>query len=241
MTTVYEFPREWLTPERCLFRLASRSQSAARPWLGGKSVRGPHAQFWTCQITLTGKRDPDRQRMAAFMSRLDGQAGLLRMTDPHRLKPWRDREATSSSESYSDGTRFTDGTGFDTSLLPPNLYVAAAANRGDNFVVLGGLPTSTADVFTRGDLFEHKPGGVADGVPRLYEMMVGGSSDASGRIGVEIRPRLRTGIAAGDQVSLRRPSTVFRLVDDDQGAMEVTRPVIGSMGFSLIEALDQVP
>ncbi len=241
MSTVYEFPREWMTFSRSVFRLVSRSQSAQRPWIGGKSIRGPHAQAWVCQVTMTQQEDPLRQKIAAFFSRLDGQAGLLRMTDVTQQEPWYDRNLAATTETYSDGTRFSDGTGYVSNHLPPNLYVVEAANRGDNFVVLGGLPASTADVFIRGDRFEHKPNGIADGVPRLYEMMVGGSSDSSGQIGVEIRPRLRTGIAAGDQISLRWPSSVFRLVDDDQAAMEITPPVVGNTGFSLVEALDQVP
>lgn len=238
---VYEFPREWYAFSKVSYRPVSRSQTAARPWIGGKSVYGPHAQFWAGEFVMTQQEDPELQKIAAFFARLDGQAGLLRISDVSRLKPWHDRNLAAGAEAFSDSTLFTDGTGFEDGHLPPDLYVVEAARRGDNFVVLGGLPASTAACFIGGDRFQIKPNGIAGSIPHLYEMMVGGASDADGRIGVEIRPRLRTDIAAGDQVSLRYPSTVFRLIDDNQGAMEITPGMVGNIGFSLIEALDLVP
>ncbi len=66
-------------------------------------------------------------------------------------------------------------------------------------------------------------------------------SDANGRVGIEISPRLRTGIAVGDVASLRYASTVFRFVDDTQAEIQMSTDVMGSFGFSLVEALDQVP
>ncbi len=240
MTAVHDFPREWYGFSKVTFRLLSRSQTANRPWLAGKSVYGPHAQLWVADLTMIQQEDPQRQKIAAWFTRLDGQAGLLRISDPSRLRPWHDRNVAVTRETFSDGSVFSDSTGFEDDTLPPDLYVVEAASRGDNYLVLGGLPASTTDCFLRGDLMQVKPNGIAGPVPHLYEMMVGGSSDAAGQIGVEIRPRLRTDIAAGDQVSLRYPSTVFRLSDDSQGAMEMTPPVVGNVGFSLIEALDQV-
>lgn len=242
MTTVYDFPQDWYKFSSATFRIKSRSQVANRTWIGGNNVKGPHAQGWVTQLTLSTLKDPLRQDVAAFFSRLDGQAGLLRIADPTRLRPWYDRNIIQAVQGFTDGSRFTDGSGFTSSFLPAFCYVIAAANKGDNYIQLGGLPASTASVFRRGDMMQVKPNGVATVVPNLYEAQIGGGTDASGQIGLEVRPRLRQNFTPGDQVSLRYPASVFRCIDDDQGVIQMTAPGdIGSGAFSLIEALDQIP
>ena len=241
MSTVYEFPSQWYRFATAKFRLQARSQMSPRPWIGGKSIYGPHAQIWLAELSMTPVTDPDRQQIAAFFSRLDGQAGLLRIADPSRLRPWYDRSIISPAETtWTDGTKWSDGTFWSSDFLPPSIYVATAASKGDNYMVLGGLPASLSGALMHGDLLQINPDGIAGSVPNLYETSIGGATDASGKIGVEIRPRLRQNLAVGDQVALRFPSSVFRLVDDDQGVFEVTPPVFGDMSFSLVEAMDQV-
>lgn len=240
-TPVYEFPQAWYQFAKVTYRITSRSQVSNRTWLGGKSVYGPHAQMFVADFTMATQQDPIRQQIAAFFSRLDGQAGLLRIADPSRLRPWHDRNIDAALETWSDGSTWSDGTLWNAGYLPPDLYLIAPANKGDNFIQVGGLPASLAGALTRGDLIQLKPNGIPGSCPNNYEIMVGGPSNAAGQIGIEVRPRLRMGFAAGDQASLRYASTVFRLIDDDQGAVEVTPPVLGNLGFSLIEALDQVP
>jgi hypothetical protein len=92
-----------------------------------------------------------------------------------------------------------------------------------------------------GDLLQIKPNGIPGTVPHLYKVMVGGDTNSSGEIGVQIEPGLRQGVAAGDVVSLRNPSTLFRLVDDGQGDIQVGGAGMGSTGLSFVEALDLVP
>ncbi|MBY9045485.1 hypothetical protein, partial [Pseudomonas fluorescens] len=126
-------------------------------------------------------------------------------------------------------------------LLPPTVHVATAAVRGANAIQIGGLPASQTAILRRGDLFEVRPNGIPAVFPHLYQVMVDGATDASGNTGVEIRPRLRADIAAGDMVVLEYPTSVFRLVSDDQAEMDISAPIIANFGFSLVEALDQVP
>ena len=124
---------------------------------------------------------------------------------------------------------------------PPEVFVYSAAARAANYIVLGGFPVSTANILRSGDLLQIKPNGIAGSVPHLYEVRVGGSSDSSGRIGVSLNVRLRQAVAAGDVVGLRYASTLFRLADDTQGEVEDTGAGVGSVGFTLVEALDLVP
>jgi hypothetical protein len=70
--------------------------------------------------------------------------------------------------------------------------------------------------------------------------MVDGSTDSSGNTGVEIRPPLRAGAAAGDTVILEYPTSIFHLIDDNQGDIEMTVPNQGTFGFTLIEAIENI-
>lgn len=240
MPVIYEWPRDWYRFTTNSFRLQSRSQTTARSWIGGKSVYGPHAQLWVARMTLNTEKWDDRgQTIAAFISRLDGQAGLLRIGHYHRLKPQYNRLNSGGSQPWSDSTLFDDGTGWVSGLVPPFAFVLAAASRGDNALQIGGLlPVSTSRVLRRGDLLEIRPNGIASDGPNLYEVQVDGNTNADGETGVEIRPRLRQNLAAGDQVVLQNATSVFRLIDDEQGAADISAPgSLTSAGFSLVEAI----
>lgn len=238
MTMIYEWPLDWYKATAATFYLQSRSQSSSRPWLGGKSVYGPHAQIWVCKMTISEQEwDGRGQAMSAFFSRLDGQAGLMRIGHVARLIPQWDRVTATTVQPWSDGTFFDDGTGWESGTLPPLVHVAEAASRGARYIVVGGLPVSSSRVLRRGDLFEIRPNGVASESPNLYEVQFDAPTNSSGATGIEIRPALRQSIAAGDTIVLRNPTSVFRVVDDDQGAVEVTPPMRSNFGFTLVEAI----
>lgn len=236
MTTVYDWPLEWYLATTTSFTLQSRSQNAQSPWTSRRSVYGPHAQFFVCKMSLMPLADPLPFLVEAFFDRLDGTKGLMRIGSVARRQPRYNIEATAALQAFSDGTTFTDLTGFSSGLLPPTAFVATAALRGSPNLVIGGLLASVSQALRRGDLVEIRPNGIADDVPRLYKVVRGGSTDASGQIGVEIRPRLRTNIAVGDMVVLTDPMSVFHVMED-QNEMEITPPVFGHIGFTLVEAL----
>jgi hypothetical protein len=244
MTTVYDFSREWydlLTPPH-RYTLRSVNQSAATTWNGaGPGIIGPHTQFWTTDIAFRPMYDPIQQDVDAFVSRLRGRSGVARIASSRRSRPWYDRNLAATSATFSDGSGFTDGSGFANSFLPPEVYLTTAAAKGARYLVLGGLPASLVNAFRNGDVLEIKPNGIASEFPHKYKMMYGGDTNASGEIGVAIEPPLRQGVAAGDTVSLRYPSTLFRLVDDNQGEIDIGGDGIGSLSLSFIEALDLVP
>lgn len=238
MTVIYEFPREWYSFAKLSFQLRSASQVSSRPWAGGNSIYGPHAQLFLPKLTVTTQDEDVWPAMDAFFSRLGGQAGLLRIGDASRLQPRFNRESASSVATFSDGSTFTDGSGFLSGLMPATCILAAAASRGDISVTIGGLPVSTPRALSRGDLFEVRPNGIASATPNLYQVMVDSATNASGQAGVEIRPPLRQGLAVGDMVVLSYPTSVFHLIDDQQAEMEITPPMLANFGFSLIEAIE---
>lgn len=239
MTAIYEYPREWYRFTQLSFQLRSASQISPRPWAGGNSVYGPHAQLWMPKLTATMQQQDTWPQIDAFFSRLGGQAGLLRIGDASRLQPRFNRAiAASAGLPFSDGSTFTDGSGFLSGLLPPTCVLAAAASRGDIAVVVGGLPVSTPRALSRGDLLEVRPNGIPSACPNLYQVMVDNATNSSGQAGVEIRPPLRQGVAAGDMVVLSYPTSVFHLIDDSQAEMQISVPTNADFGFSLIEAIE---
>ena len=175
--------------------------------------------------------------MAGMIAQLGGTSGKLRVADVTRLSPQRDLESTLAQERWSDGTFFDDGTGWANGLLPPTVFVFGAASQGEDNLVIGGLPASSSRVLRRGDLFEIMPGGVFSTTPHLYMNMFDAPTDANGRTRVYISPRLRSGVAAGDMVVLHNPQTLFRLVSDEEGIMDITPPYVANFGLKLVEAV----
>ncbi len=170
-----------------------------------------------------------------------GRSGVVRVGNGLRLAPWHDRGLTPTVSAWSDGSTFADGSGFANGYLPPEVYLVNAAAKGARYIVLGGLPASIASCLRRGDLLQIKPNGVPGTVPHLYQAMYGGDTDSSGRIGLAIEPGLRQGVNAGDVVGLRYASTLFRMADDSQFDTDGTGAQMGTVGGSLVEALDLIP
>lgn len=241
MTTIYQFPTSWYRFVSRRFPLSTASQVTPMPLLGIKKVARGASQLWQCQLSMAVQADPDWQEIEAFFHRLDGQSGAIRIGDPFRRRPWYNRNLAATQTIFSDGTTFTDGTGFADGYLPPFVTAYATAAKGASFVTMAGFPASIAAALTRGDIFEHRPNGIAAQYPLLYEVMHGNATNSSGQAGVEIRPRLRFGVAVGDQFVLQDATTVMRMIDDGQGVAEVGLAAHGSIGFSLVEALDLVP
>jgi hypothetical protein len=240
-----DFPIEWYDYiVGGKFRLRSASLFSNRPWAGGQNVTKPHTKAWLTDITLRPARDPLLQDFKAFFSSLDGRSGILRLSDATRFMPWADRQLLLSQNApsyFSDGSRFTDGSGFANGFLPPNVFVNSAAALGSNYLVLAGFPASTQNVLRNGDLLEIKPNGMPASFPHLYEVQTPSDSDSQGRVGIYLTWQLHADVAASDTVSLRFPSTLFRMTTDDQFEFEDSGSGIGSGGGSLFEALDLVP
>lgn len=236
-TPIWSWPQSWWQATDSKFSLQPRSLVSASPWTGRRNVYGPQVQVWVADITFMQLYGQELQARSAFMSRLEGQKGLIRMGDVARRGPSFNLDNTAFATPWSDGTFFSDGTGWIAGQLPSTIFLIQAANRGDKYVVVGGLPVSTPRALRRGDLFQIKPGGIEDDTPHLYEVMQDAPTDANGKTGFEIRPALRAGVAVGDTVLLNYPTSVFQLADDSQGVMSVSLPFRGDFGFKLIEAI----
>lgn len=237
MTNIYTWPRSWGQFASGVFQLMSRNQASQSTWSGATGVLGPHAQFWVCQVQLAPQFDEVNFAISAFFSQVAGQKGLIRMYHSARRGPQYDREQDAVGEPFSDDTFFNDNSGFLNGYLPASIMVDERALLNETSVVVRGLPESTNRVIRRGDLIEFLRNGIATEIPSLHEVVRDAPTDALGRTRLEFKPGLRKGLAAGDRISLRYPSTVFRLIDDSQGQINYTPPIVGDIGFSLFEGI----
>lgn len=238
MPRVHTWPAEWNKLATLRFYPSAANQTSPSPWVGKGSVYGPHVQLWRVEATLVPEYISDKWKaFSAFFAELSGQKELLRIGDVTRFFPQFDLEVAETQEPFSDGTRFTDGTGWIDGGLPPNVFVAVAAKKGDTSLVLGGLPASTPAALRPGDHIEVKRNGIQDETPSLHMVIRKAPTDAEGKTRIEFRPWLRKGVAAGDQVTLRGATGVFRCTDDAQGIVDISAPNVGNVGFSLVEAI----
>lgn len=235
MTQVYTWPEDWYQSVSIRAYLWSGSQMSQSPWSGRRNVYGPHRQIWRLEMQLAPQEAHVWKPIGAFFSRLGGQAGLVRICFDPRNRPQYTIAASLGEEAFSDSTYFTDGTGFVTGGLPAFVHAAAAAVRGATTMVFGGLPVSITAALRPGDLFEIRRGGAADETPSLHEIVTYGNTNADGESGIEFRPPLRKGVAAGDQIVLNDPTCVMRAIDDEQGIIDVDNATHGRTGFTLIE------
>ena len=240
--TIWTWPKEWRATTQSQFYLAPSSLSSRSPYTGQLKAYGPQVQAWTAKLTFPTMK-PESERMAwrqvqAFITRLRGITGSLRIVDYHRMKCAYDQfKVDPVEQSWSDGPNFTDGHGWVDGFLPPYVEADEAADEGATSLVLRSLPASIKNISSMGDLFEVRPNGIPASHSHLYDMVANVSTDADGKTRIYLEAGLRKGVAAGDMIVLRYPTGVFRLSSDQEGVISRGIANVGDMGMSLSEVL----
>lgn len=243
MVAIQNWGQEWAFDAVSKFYLRSNSVFSGGLNAGAANVYGPQAQVWMAPLTAAAPNGTDKrrvqQRQSAFIHSLGGIAGLVRVFDPDRPRPGRDiTAAEGASERWSDGTLWLDGEGWATdSELPPFVTIEEAAVAGARSILVSGLPASQASCIWADDRMEVRPNGIFAEHGHYYGASNDAPSDADGWTRINIDPGLRAGIARGDMLVLHYPTSVFRMIDDDQGVG--SRGLGGLVGrsFSLMEVL----
>jgi len=238
MTTIWEWPKEWRGTAESTFRLLPANLQSLSPYTGSASVYGPQVQRFKAELTFPRMKAPQHRRVQAFITRLQGVNGFIRMVDYHRMKPAHDQfRVDPTQENWSDGTTFDDGTGWVSGYLPPFVVADEVADEGADSLVVRMLPASLKAALGMGDLFEVRPGGIHAEHGHLYEVVRDANVSATGKARLYFEPGLRRRVAAGDMIVLSYPTSVFRLSADDEGAVSRGLGSRGQMGFSLDEVL----
>lgn len=234
-----EWPKEFRAVAQSQFQLQSTGLMSTSPFTGEATPYGPLSQRFICNVTFPAVRSPVHRYWSGIVSSLRGMQNTLRMVDYFRMRPGYDLDVDPSVSNWSDNSTWSDGRGWSEGFLPPLCAVDQAARMGDNTLVFRGLPANVKSVLRLGDLFEIRPNGMRAAHGMLHEVIHESRTDASGKTLVEFEPSLRKGVAAGDQIVLRYPSSLFRLANDTEGAITRSMGSIGNMGMSLIEVLPE--
>lgn len=199
---------------------------AGPPSLSGRVqvVRSP-APVWRAKIQPVVTEET-RKYWHAFLSSLSGRGKAIRLSiltgEAKALLRSRFGFSAGTSTPHSDGTFFSDGSGYAPPPVALALAVSAAAFDSILDLDLRGLPNAVED----GDYLGI--GGSAYHITGIYP-------SASGRVKVSVEPLLRKSVTAGAEATLL-PTVVMRLTDDMQGRIErnAGNPIITST-IDLIE------
>jgi len=234
---VWEWPHKHRGTSSSQFFLAPSSLTSTSPFTGQSSVYGPQVQTWMAKLNYPTMLAKKWRPLQAFITRLRGINGLVRMIDYQRMYPYYDAfKVKQTEQAWTDGTFFSDGRGWSEGFLPPSVTVDEAALEGATSIVLRGLPANLAAIFA-GDLGEVRPAGVAANHGHLYEITTDATTNSDGKVRVYFEPALRKKVAAGDMWVMRCASSVFNLSSDSEGIMARGESGEAAIGISLTEAL----
>lgn len=110
--------------------------------------------------------------------------------------------------------------------------VVNGANQSGEQLSVSGFTASVAGILKAGDYLQLGSGGSA----RLHTVLADANSDGSGRVTLDIWPRLRSAPANGSAVIVRNPVGVWRLASSDTSWIREPAFQTG-LRFSAVEAL----
>lgn len=213
----FDWPRDpaW-QPMAGRFHITSVSRMSRSPYSPAIKAINSSA-LWMAEISWNNKENKNTglgQDIQAFLESLEGSANPVRMFDFWRTGA----RLLKATAAFSDGTFFTDGTGWIEGYAPTALN---AQTKGDRVLVLQGL-TANKDFFVRGDVV-----GVGG---YMYQVMAGARTNAFGQVALTILPGLRANVAISDSVNLDYVTVPMRLVS---GGDSITHNFHWTEGFSL--------
>jgi hypothetical protein len=223
------------------FDLMTMNLHSVAPLTGDIVPGGTVDQRFVTTLEFPPKQALAGREQVGLLARLRGMRGRIRLGDSHRRIPAYNLRVLATEQGFSDGTFWSDATGWLEGFLPPFVSVSESARRGDRSMVIGGLPVSTAHVFAPGDLFEVRPNGQFCSHAHCYLVTHYSNSDENGETRVEFEPGLRAGVKPGDQVVLRDPTSVFQLISDGEGRSTRDAAHHWRMGMSLVEVPIPLP
>jgi len=220
---VWPSPPRW-RPADASFRVRPLSQLSSSPYTGA-SRAATSGLIWVVEANFPAMSEEDGAEMQSFLDGLEGPTNAVSV--PVWTRPSIRAVANGGVALWSDGTSFSDGTGW----LEPSwdLTVAVAALAGARSLTLTGFPASE-QVLWRGDVIQ-VGNSVLDVQSAIY-------SDASGLAMVPVLPGLRAGVPAATPVKTVMPRLRVRLVPDADAAMMREFNTYAPFSLRFVEAID---
>ncbi|GLK67003.1 hypothetical protein [Hansschlegelia plantiphila] len=187
--------------------------------------------LWKCEMDHIFLET--REEYAAWRA-IRGQLrnGTVRIVVPLVERPWFAQPRPAAAVPHSDGTFFSDGSGYQSGAVEARLLEDAAhAATTLRLRVLGAEPFIGAEPFT----IVHP-----NAAERVYEVVgvvesVEVTNDAGGVVGfdyrLDINPPLRERVAAGDEADFNAPRCAMRLSDSNGMALPEDIVSFGTVTF----------
>lgn len=225
MPTIISPPAGVLRPRDATFFLRWTNRSSGQSLAGHDQIVTTNSAVWQVEYTIAAAFDESRiKAFEAFIRSLHGMANIaaLKVCDPYRYGA----KVSPLQQQWSDGTWFSDGTGWTDGAAVQPLIVTQAAAAGANTIRVG-LTDPVRPALRVGDYFS------------VNGWLYGVQSSASDGT-VTFEPAARASIPVGTTLTTDPPVIYARLSDDDQGkrAREVLRWG-ASITLSFIEAFDR--
>ena len=230
-SAIIDFPEELMRVLSYRFYLTPSTFAFSSPISGEETVIRAH-QKWMFEISTSTLDEELWRKWNAFIARLEGMVTLVRIWDPGNDYPLGtasgpEPDSDNPVEPWSDGTLFTDGSGWTSGST--SALVAVAAEKGDNEMVIGGLRESEEIALEEGDKF-----GIGE---FTYQVIQRAASNASGESMIQFRPALREDVLVGAEVNFYKPTFVGRLMSNDDGIIEIDIRKNGAGGAKFVEVL----
>lgn len=220
----FTWPTGYWIPTASVFKIQTISQMSQSPYSGAIKA-ATSGQLWTCEATFPPMQNRDAHDIEAFLEGLEGPVNPVYMHDWHR--PYLRAEEGGPVRQWSDGTLFTDGTGWQDPAW--NLVLGASALAGARSITITGFPASQ-QVLWRGDVL-----GVGD---NLVQVQANVNSDSGGIAMVSILPGLRRGVTSGTPIITVRPKVLMRLAPDADTGIARASTISTEFTLRFVEAID---
>lgn len=224
MPEIIDMPGTLRVSDRGDPHLSWAGRSAGQALNGVEQVGTPLTARWTWKVVIPVRDAGTARSWRLVKSRLRGRYNYLRMRvcDRYRITRRAVGAVGSGPVSHSDGSFFSDGSGYAAAEPESTVTVAAAA----------GATTVTIDA---GVVAEAMSAGVFVSIADwLYQ--VEAFEETAGDLALTLAPPLRVAAAAGDAVRFDARA-LWVLADDDGGAMELALGRFGTLALDLLEPI----
>lgn len=226
MPKLIDWPCDLTRPLDVSYFIQWTSRESGASLLGVPQIIGPEVGVWRVDLTIPREFDGDRlKRLEAKVAQMRGRTNVasLCICDPYKYGS----NVSPKQWPFTDGTWFSDGTGFvDAASGAQGVVVTVAAEAGDNKLTIG-LTNPTIPPLRIGDMFS------ANGF--LYRVTESAPSGA-----IEFEPQARQAIPVGTALATDPPRIWCRFADDGQGQRTRERLKWGSsITLTFVEAFDR--
>ena len=224
MVDIINWPCSQVRPLNGRYFLRYFDRTAGTSIVGGEQILSSGIARWEIELHLPRTfRGDDLRRFEVMVNQMRGRRNIaaLCICDPYR---YGDRN-TPRHEPFSDGTYFSDGTGFMTTQSQ-DILTASAVAAGATTLTINTSPPAIPNM-RPGDMFSHNG--------FLYRVLTAVNPGT-----VSFEPPARRAIPAGASLRTDPPQIYVRFSDSGQGArMREFMKWGEATTLSFIEAFDR--